>query len=360
MRPMGRKLQRWAAWSIALLAADVAALSLEEGPYKLGPELPIGERLPVAGPLYRVYAEHPDRFDFVGNAHQPLTFVAQVSGFCPGNRRAESVTLTVSGVRASTRVGGGRGELFSKRLVVKVPQAAVADFDPVAACNDALRARAAGTTLSRKDWVKSGIALRIPARVPADAVLTCQHPTLPGFFETAEAKFGLWVHCVGHAGGKPAPKEDGDNDKPPLKKAVLQIPPTKPAESWIRGVEWRVDKPEYEGPCPAELVFTGAVHTTRAGFVRYRIRNEQGSAGPERKLYAKGPGAHPLPPLHLQVEVPSSTTRITTGGQQGEAVREGWRRLEITAPANAAAPATAYFRVRCLGEPVRRPPRPAE
>lgn len=336
--------------------ADDSSATLSEGPYKIGPELPIGDRLPVNGPVFKVYSEHPDRFDFVGNTHETLTFVATLSGFCSGRRRAEDAVVTIAGVKQSKYVGAGPGTLISERFVIEVPQSRLQGFDPVQACNDALRARATGSTLSREQWVQSGLSLRVEDVVEAKAVLECQHRALAGQLATDSEMMDVWVHCVGAGGGKPAPKQPGPKPPGPPGRAVVGLAtppksPVPPGGPWLHSLRWRADNPRHVGRCPAELSFHGSITTTRAGMIRYRIRAEDGSLSEEQRFMANGPGVHELPTWTERIDVPSSVSRVTSDSATQEApAHRGWRRLEITYPPGLVAPVDAHFEITCRDE----------
>lgn len=97
----------------------------------------------------------------------------------------------------------------------------------------------------------------------------------------------------------------------------------------ITNVRVTLDKPSYNGACPAKITFTAVISYTGTGSIQYTWLRSDGAKAPTRTLQLKGGG----------------TETVTTSWQLGKSFR-GWQALKIISPVQFQSQ-NSSFSVNC-------------
>lgn len=317
-----------AAPSVVLAGEDI---TLSEAQFESWTKPKAGDRLPVGGPVIRVYSEGGDRFDFVGHTNQPIRFWGQLSGACSRINKISYLQFKVADTTASVSHPGGRGAWFSRYGSVDVPHENLKFFDAVGACNNKLKTLAAETGRSRRDLVAAGFGIHFPDRIEGRGILMC---TGHNNSDSDTEKLDLWVECV----GKP---ESAEPEKPKMKMVPAKISP------FITGLSYEVDRPNWVGACPVGLTFTGSITASRAGTVKYRTIGHDGSTSPIFTLSFDGAKTMTVGKWVETLSEPNASATLSASPGSSGPDYSGWRRLEIVEPAGFAPSAPADYTVNC-------------
>lgn len=320
--------------SVALCAEDV---TLAEAQYENWTQPKKGDRLPVGGPVIRVFSEGGDRFDFVGHTNQPIRFWGQLSGACGRVYKISYLQFKVADTTASVSHPSGRGAWFSRYGSVDVPHENLQFFDAVGACNSKLKTLAAETGRSRRDLVADGFGIRFPDRIEGRGILMC---TGRNNSDSDTEKLDLWVECVGRP-------ESADPGLPTMKMVPAKLSP------FITGLSYRVDRPSWVGKCPVGLKFTGSITASRAGTVKYRTAAHDGSTSPTYTLTFNSAGTKSVGTWGETIAEPKASATLSSGTPSEGPDVSGWRRLEILEPKGFAASAPAEYAVTCQDQAMK-------
>jgi hypothetical protein len=117
----------------------------------------------------------------------------------------------------------------------------------------------------------------------------------------------------------------------PLLFPPTEVPVPRSAFSVI-GVLLGVDHPNYDGPCPVQLKFSGHIEASGSGTVAYRFLR---SHDPQ-------PGQETVPVEHGKSKPFENTWTV---GKPGERI-SGWEQLQIISPGNASS-SQEHFTINC-------------
>jgi hypothetical protein len=312
---------------IVLIASPVIALAggeieIQETAYATWLKSEFGDKLPVGGPVIRVYSETGDRFKFIGHTNEPVRFLGQISGSCGNGDTISSLELEVAGQKVSLSHPDGQGAWFSRTGVVELSRTEPQGFHAVRECNDQLKALAPRTGRSRSELVTKGFGLRFRNWIEGQATLKCNDRKNNA---SGTARFDIWVQCGGH----PGPDEP---IAPPGNPVPAELAPL------VADLTFEVDHPSYVGKCPVGLQFTGSITASRAGYVQYRSIADDGTTSPTETLKFAGAGTQ-------TISISSET--FEPAGQDDVPSYQGWRRLEILEPAGLAPSPSVDFSVTC-------------
>lgn len=320
---------------ILIVAAPAIApasqnLELREVAYASWMKPKFGDRLPVGGPVIRVYSEGKDRFKYIGHINEPVRFLGLLSGMCGDVDEISSLELEVADQKVSLSHPDGKGTWFSRTGVVELSRSEPQGFHAVRECNAKLKALADRTGRTRSELVADGFGIRFRNWLEGQAILTCGNRNNS---ESVAARFDIWVQCGGH----PGPDE-------PIAPSGNLIPVE--LSPMVADLTFEVDNPSYIGKCPVGLLFTASITTSRAGYVQYRSIADDGRTSPVNTLKFVDAGTQTITIWNENFsESPSGSL---PGASEGNGPSyKGWRRLEIIEPAGFAPSSNVDFSVTC-------------
>jgi hypothetical protein len=322
--------------SILVMAVPVAALAggeveLQEIAYEIWLKPKFGDRLPVGGPVIRVYSEGKDRFKSIGHTNEPVRFLGLLSGNCGTIDKIRSLEFEVAGQKVSLSHPDGQGAWFSRTGVVELARTEPQGFHAVRECNDQLKALASRTGRTRSELVADGFGIRFRNWIEGRATLTCNDRKNN---DSGTARLDIWVQCGGHPGVDEPIAPPGN----PIPAGLSPL---------VADLTFVVDRPSYVGKCPVGLQFTGSITASRAGLVRYRSRSDDGRTSPIDTLTFASAGTKVITTWGETLGQPDPSVTQAAGPQDGGPNYKGWRRLEIIEPAGFAPSSTADFNVTC-------------
>ena len=291
---------------------------------------PFGDRLPVDGPVIRVYSEGNDRFKYIGHTDEPVRFLGLLSGRCGTTEEIHSLEFEVAGQEVSLSHPDGTGAWFSRTGAVELSRTEPQGFHAVRECNSKLKALAERTGRTRSELVRDGFGMRFRNWLEGRATLTCGDRKNS---ESADARFDIWVQCGGH----PGPDEP---IAPPGNPVPAELSPL------VADLTFEVDNPSYVGKCPVGLRFTGSITTSRAGYVQYRSVADDGRTSPVDTLKFTGAGTQAITTWNETISDGPSGSASAASDSNGPGFK-GWRRLEIIEPAGFAPSSNVDFSVTC-------------
>jgi len=333
---------------VLMLPLGVAAssLSVTQGTYKLGSAPALGERLPIDGPVFHVYAENADGYGFVGKTNEGVRFKFTATAACSGTRRPDRVSLEIAGTSVSKDMDRNRGGFERERIQVSVGHSRRAAFNAVKACNDMLRTLTIETALSKRELIAKGYTLRAEDVFEVKGMAFCTSALARGHTPADRAPADVWVSCEPNPKLAKTEEEKPDRGRPPM--------------PLIRRLELAADPAHQLKVCPASVRFTGSIVANRKGTVRYRTVANDGSASPVFTLQFDGPASKPIGRWSQTFPAPPPA-RLAGGEQESEApTYQGWRRIEIVEPAGVPPSARAEYTVICTDGPLVPQGQPAQ
>ena len=321
---------------ILVVAAPMAAfatgnIELKEVEYASWLKPKFGDRLPIGGPVIRVYSENGDRFKSIGHADEPVRFLGLLSGSCGEGDEISSLEFEIAGQKVSLSLADGQGAWFSRIGVVELSRAEPQGFHAVRECNDRLKTLAARTGRTRRELVAEGFGIRFRNWIGGRATLTCGGRR-DSVSETA--RLDTWVQCGGHPAADEPIAADGASASDLLPFGT--------------DLTFAVDHPSYVGKCPVGLQFAGSITTSRAGYVTYRSIGDDGSVSPAETLKFNSAGAQTITAWKETFSESNPSAPPTAGPKNGGASHTGWRRLEIVDPKGFAPSSSAEYSITCL------------
>jgi len=290
-----------------------------------------GDRLPVGGPVIRVYSEGGDRFKFIGHTSEPVRFLGLLSGSCGQADEISSLEFEVAGQTVSLSHPEKQGSWFSRTGMVELSRTEPQGFHAVRECNDQLKALASRTGRPRTELVTNGFGLRFRNWIEGQATLTCADRKNNA---SGTARFDIWVQCGGHPGVD-------EPIAPPGNPVPAELAPL------IADLTFEVDRPNYVGKCPVGLQFAGSITTSRAGSVTYRSLADDGRSSPPDTITFSSAGTKVITTWSETLGQPETSGSLEAGPADQGSGYKGWRRLEIIEPAGLAPSSTADFSVTC-------------
>ncbi|MCW8985228.1 MAG: hypothetical protein OQK55_07790, partial [Thermoanaerobaculales bacterium] len=185
---------------ILIMAAPVAALAggdieLREVEYTTWSKPNFGDRLPVGGPVIRVFSEDGEKFKFIGHTDEPVRFLGLLSGSCGNVDEIGSLRFEVAGREVSLSHAEGEGRWFSRTGVVELSRTEPQGFHAVRECNTKLKALADRTGQTRPELVADGFGIRFRNWIEGQATLTCAGRNNS---DSTTARLDIWLQCGGH------------------------------------------------------------------------------------------------------------------------------------------------------------------
>jgi len=320
---------------ILITAMPVIALAsenveLQEITYASWSKPKFGDRLPVGGPVIRVYSEGKDRFKSIGHTSEPVRFLGLLSGSCGKVDVISSLQFEIAGQKVSLSHPDGKGAWFSRTGVVELSRTEPQGFHAVRECNAKLKALADRTGRTRSELVADGFGIRFRNWIEGQATLTCGGRNNS---DSVTARFDIWVQCGGH----PGPDE-------PIAPSGNPVPAE--LSPLVADLTFEVDNPNYIGKCPVGLQFTGSITTSRAGYVRYRSIADDGRTSPTDTLTFAGAGTQTITIWNETFSESPSGSPPAAAENDGSNYK-GWRRLEIIEPTGFAPSSNVDFSVTC-------------
>ena len=305
-------------------------LELREIAYASWMKPQFGDRLPVGGPVIRVYSEGRDRFKFIGHTNEPVRFLGLLSGSCGKDEEISSLEFEVAGQKVSLSHPDGEGAWFSRTGVVELSRSEPQGFHAVRECNAKLKALADRTGRPRSELVADGFGIRFRNWIEGQATLTCGGRNN---IESVSARLDIWVQCGGH----PGPDDPIANSGGPVPAELSPL---------VTDLTFEVDNPSYVGKCPVGLQFTGSITTSRAGYVQYRSIADDGRTSPTDTLRFAKAGTQTITIWNETFSETRSGFSPAAAENSGPTYK-GWRRLEIIEPAGFAPSSNVDFSVTC-------------
>jgi len=305
-------------------------LELREISYASWMKPKFGDRLPVGGPVIRVYSEGKDRFRVIGHTNEPVRFLGILSGGCGTVDEITFLEFEVADQKVSLSHPEGKGAWFSRTGVVELSRTEPQGFHAVRECNAKLKALADRTGRTRGELVADGFGIRFRNWIEGQATLACGGRNNS---ESVTARFDIWVQCGGHPGSNEAVAPSGN-------PVPVELSPL------VADLKFEVDNPSYIGKCPVGLQFTGSITTSRAGYVRYRSIADDGRTSPVDTLTFADAGAQAIT---IWIETFSESPSGSPPGvsESDGPSYKGWRRLEIIEPEGFAPSSNVDFSVTC-------------
>jgi len=327
---LARGLIGFLAIAAPAIAQASENLELQEITYASWMKPKFGDRLPVGGPVIRVYSEGKDRFKVIGHTDEPVRFLGLLSGRCGTVDEITSLEFEVAGQKVSLSHPYGEGAWFSRTGVVELSRTEPQGFHAVRECNAKLKALADRTGRPRSELVADGFGIRFRNWIEGRATLTCGGRNNS---ESVAARLDIWVQCGGHPGVD-------EPIAPPGNPVPAELSPL------VAALTFDVDQPSYVGKCPVGLQFTGSITTSRAGYVRYRSIADDGRTSPVDTLTFASAGTKVTTAWSETFSKSPSGSLPATAETDGPSYK-GWRRLEIIEPAGFAPSSNVDFSVTC-------------
>ncbi len=350
---MTRPRPAGAAIGVLLIAcaldAAASSASIVQGTYKLKQAYERGDATPVVGPVFKVFSESPDRYDFVGETNRNLEFVVTATAYCSSPRREGKIVAEIAGVSASEskRTKLGRGAVVGQQFRLSVPHSKLKSFDAVKACNDGLRTLAAQSDLSKAALVSQGFALWYEDVFQAKATAYCSGGAVRGHVRSDETPLDVWVDCASNpqaiSRARPTATTGAPGAPPPAKGPLITA----------RVLE--AESPSRIGTCPALVKFNGNITASRAGEVTYRYVGHDGAKSPALKLKFDAAGTRPTRAWTITARLPEPAPgQLAIANLDDEPLPRisGWQRIEIIDPGNYGPSARAEYRITCVDEPL--------
>lgn len=354
--PGGIIMTRLAAAGLGLLffalalEAKASGASIVQGTYKMEKSREIGDSTPVVGPVFRVYSESADKYDFVGQTNKNIDFIVSATAFCSSPRREGEIVAEVAGVSASEskRTKLGRGAVVGNQFKLSVPHSSLKSFDAVKACNDGLRSLAAQTDMSKPQLVSKGFTLRYEDVFEAKATAFCTGGVTRGHVRSDRTPVDVWVDCA------PNPQA-ASRARATTKTSKSHIPPPPAKGPFITDKSLVAESPNRISTCPALVKFTGSITASRAGDVTYRLVGHDGSRSPAIKVRFEAAGTKPTRSwtvtARLPEPVPGRLVAPATDDEELPRVK-GWQRIEILDPQRYGHSSRAEYSITCVDEPL--------
>lgn len=355
------------------LAQAVDYVEIRSGKYKMTDYGKTGEKVPRTGPIIEVYSRSGIEYDTIGNDNEGLNFIVGVKARCEGNQRVGKAELTLPWGSERLKINKQR-QTYSRGFKTVTARSGFALPDigrtPAEACMRELDKRVAGSNLSREEWIERGFVVRYDDAYTLGFALTCNQGKGWNQFGRAETTAPVWIVCqpskVAAAGARqaaPGSSESGSGSAAGTDSAPTRLTgrsrPAKPAkpERSIRAaatdsgelvstLTLSVDKENYQGRCPVALRFSGAITTSRAGIVQYRLVDDEGNRSPLRSLKFAGAGSQSIVGWSKAFAKPGAAR---DGAQPGDSKvnYQGWVRIKIVEPREAMPSDAAAYRVTC-------------
>lgn len=370
-----------AAFSVTFIAfapafaEDVEYVEIRSGKYKMMEYGETGEEIPRKGPVIEVYSSSGVDYDTIANDNAGLWFTLGLKGRCAGNQRVGKAELTLPEGSESLKIKNRR-RTYSRGFKTLTTRSGFVLPDigrtPAQACMKELDRRVAGTSLSREEWIERGFVVRYDDAYKLGFALTCNQGKGWNQFGEAETSAPVWIVCqpskVAAAGARVASTADtAEAEQEPRRLTRLTEMPEpakaeeaeKPAEltrsaelsPLVSGLTLRANKEDYLGKCPVALRFSGAVTSTRAGVVRYRLVDDEGNNSPVRSLNFAAAGSQNIVGWS-KAFAPPAGVGTDEDIKEGIADEEGpdyqgWVQIEIVEPQQEVLSGKAAYRVTC-------------
>ncbi|MCG8503052.1 MAG: hypothetical protein MI755_00475 [Sphingomonadales bacterium] len=334
----------------AALADAIDYIGIKPGVAKMTQFEKSGDNVPLNQPVIRVYAKGTQKYSTIANDHQNMSVTVQVRGACKGLRKLNKARLYTVSHTESLSVNK-KNKTYAKSwktIGFKMPFAEPDTVrGPVAACNAELdRLDAKGR--NRYAAMKKGFVVRYDDAYDVQFDLYCK-----GTFTYADSRttsVPVWVACepTPNAGrAKKTTKTLPAEPRPGAKK--------KEPAKLVSKVAFRVDRPTYVGVCPVKLSFTGKIHASRAGTVKYRMVSDTGRRSAERTMKFTKAGSKPVNWTRTfkekKAEASAASTRLaaapSAGPKRDVPDHKGWERVVITSPKGMPASKQVNYSINC-------------
>lgn len=315
-----------AVLSLLFVAGDAqagknASLKLGQGVYKIGGAKPAyGPKLPINGPVIKVYAESGTHYSHVANTHKKLKFLTKYTASCSGKRKVSGLSVKIADeVGSGSDKGGGYETGYA---VVEVPYGKLTGLKPAQWCNNHLTTLSLEKNQSKKAIVKKGFTLYIPDVVEARGTVFCSHKVLRGSTSGDNAKLGVWVSC------EAKPNVDRPTRKTSTKK---HQPDTGKTTTIFKSATLAAASTRLEGKSPQQLQLTGKIAVTGAGTIRAQMVGSGGFETPVREFKFTGAGLQEMRFTHYVRKKDPGKTLAGSASQSGDKVN-GWVVLKVWYP----------------------------
>ena len=304
--------------ALPVQAGKNANLKLEQGVYKMAAKDPAyGPRLPINGPVIKVYAESGTTYNHVANTHKKLPFLTKYTASCSGKRKVSSVSVKMAGETASgSDKGGGFETGYAK---IEVPYSGIAGLTPAAWCNNHLKTLSLENNRSKKEIVKKGFTLYMPDVAEAQGTVYCSHKILKGDVDGDKAKLGVWLYCAANPNvDRPKPGTSTRPGKPNVGETT----------SIFKSATLTAVDRKLAGKSPQRLQLVGNITVTGPGKVTAQMVGSGGFETPKRTFTFDKAGSQQMRFTHyVRQQDPSKT--LSAGGGGDASKKEGWVVMKV-------------------------------
>ncbi|MGS2722856.1 hypothetical protein ACVBEJ_03865 [Porticoccus sp. GXU_MW_L64] len=319
-----KTLSAVATCALALAATPVQAgknanLKLDQGVYKMAAKDPAyGPRVPINGPVIKVYVESGTTYSHVANTHKKLTFLTKYTASCSGKRKVSGVSVKLAGETASGSDKGGGFETGYAQI--KVPYGGIAGLAPASWCNHHLKTLSLEHNRSKKDIVKKGFTLYMPDVAEAQGTVFCSHNILKGAVDGDSAKLGVWVYCAANP----------NVDRP---KPGTSTRPGKPDVGETRHIFKSATLTAVDttlvGKSPQRLQLVGNITAAGAGTIKAQLVGSGGFESPVRTFIFDKAGSQQMRFSHYVRQQDPGKTLSSAAGSGDASKKKGWVVMKV-------------------------------
>jgi hypothetical protein len=302
--------------------AGKANLSLKEGPYKVSNKPPpkYGKKLPVSGPIIKVYAESGTTYRHNASKLDKIPFVTSYTASCTGtgNWKVSGVSVKIGDVNVSAgNVGGG---FETGTVAVEVPYNQLEGLQPVKWCNDELKTLSLENKVSKVDIVESGFGMYVDDLIEAHGTLFCSRKLSRGNVGGDKVKLGVYVSCE--------PNKNAGRPKKTTKTGKPKPPSGGPATTIFKSAAIAGPKSKIVGQCPEPVKFNASITANDKGTIEYQFIGDHNYESVLKKMTFAKAGTQKTSWTRT-IRQPDPGKQLSMGGAKPTSEINGWMALKI-------------------------------
>jgi len=302
--------------------AGKANLSLKEGPYKVSnkPSPKYGKKLPVSGPIIKVYAESGTTYSHNASKLDKIPFVTSYTASCTGTGKWKVSGVSVKIGDTTGSAGNVSGGFDTGTVVVKVPYNQLDGLQPVKWCNDELKTLSLENNVSKVDLVKSGFGLYVDDLVDTQGSLFCSRKLSRGNVGGAKAKMGVYVSCE--------PNKNAGRPKKTTKTGKPKPPSGGPATTIFKSAAISGPKSKIVGQCPEPVKFNASITAKDKGTIEYQFIGDHNYESVLKKMTFSKAGTQKTSWTRT-IRQPDPAKQLSIGGATPTSEIKGWMALKV-------------------------------
>lgn len=308
------------AFSAATVQAKTTGkMDVKPGTYKLKS----GSKLPVKGPIVKVYTEGAStKYTHVGDTHKTRPVLVKYTASCSNKGKLTGGDVAIG--TATTGIDSGDG-FSSDSVWVNVPYSAIAKIKPTNHCNQHAKSLSLEQNKSLEKIIQKGFVMHIPNVLEAKGTAFCTAAGL-GKGDVAgdtTGGLGIFVECVANpkaraprgsastSTGKPKPKDPG------------------PTKQIFKTAKLAAETPSYVGKCPIGMKFKGSISATGKGKVEYQIIGDGDYKSPRKTMDFGKAGSKNFQWTRMVRQADPGSTLAMPGQKSDPNLIKGWMQLKV-------------------------------